>query len=108
MQVLEQKEVVVGQNNYLITALDATYGLSVLNALMTMESSPPANFVKEVVLRSVKVNNIQPTEQWFNKHFARNYKELYELFSQIVNFNFDFDMDSEGESPNVESDTSET
>ena len=106
MQVLEQKEVVVGGSTYLITALDATYGLTVLNALMSMENSPPANFVKDVVLKSVKVNNIQPTEQWFNKHFARNYRELYELFGQIVNFNFDFDM-NDPDSPNVESDTSE-
>ena len=107
MQVLEQKEIVIGANNYLVTALDATYGLSVLNALMTMENAPPANFVKEVVLRSVKVNNIQPTEQWFNKHFARNYKELYDLFGQIVNFNFEFDVNNAND-PNVESDTSET
>ena len=88
MQVLEQKEIVIGANNYLVTALDATYGLSVLNALMTMETAPPANFVKEVVLRSVKVNNIQPTEQWFNKHF-------------------EFDVNNAND-PNVESDTSET
>lgn len=107
MQILEQKEVVVGGNTYLVTALDATYGLTVLNALMTMESTPPANFVKEIVLRSVKVNNIQPTEQWFNKHFARNYKELYDLFGQIVNFNFEFDVNNAND-PNAGSDTSET
>lgn len=108
MQILEQTTVTVGENSYLITALDATYGLNALNQLMALESSgvrnPPVAFVKELVLRSVKVNNMQPDEKWFNKYFSRNYKELYELFSEITKFNFDF---GEEDSPNGESDTSE-
>lgn len=110
MQILEQTTVTVGKNNYLITALDATYGLNALNQLMSLEVSgvktPPVGFVKELVLRSVKVNNMQPDEKWFNKYFSRNYKELYELFSEITKFNFDFGDDEE--SPNDESGTSET
>lgn len=109
MQILEQTTVTVGENNYLITALDATYGLSALNQLMTWEiegvRNPPVGFIKDLVLKSVKVNNMQPDEKWFNKYFSRNYKELYALFAEITKFNFDFGGE---EDPNGESDTLET
>lgn len=107
MNILEQKNVTVGKTNYILTALDASYGLSALNQLMQLGAgaTPPAAFVKDMVLRSVTVNNIQPNETWYNKHFSRNYKELYDLFAEIVKFNFpELGGDEEG---NDQSDTSE-
>lgn len=94
----------IGKNRYLIRALPAEYGLNVMNTLQTFEGSPSASFMKELVMRSVTVNNMQPNDEWFNKNFSRNYKELYELFKAIVEFNFG---DMEDDSPNVGSVTSE-
>lgn len=99
----ETLEKTVGKNRYIIKALPAEYGLDVMGKLQTFGSNPPAGFMKDLVLRSVTVNNIQPTEEWFNKNFSRNYKELGELFQEICLFNFGEDEDS----PNGESVTSE-
>lgn len=104
MQTLEQTTITVGDNSYLITALPATLGLDVLAQLTSFSGQPPAQFMKEVILKSVKVNNKMPNEDWFNKTFSRNYKQLYELFGKITEFNFG---DLSGEEGNVESDTSE-
>lgn len=108
MQVLEQTTKVLGENSYLITALDTTYGLNVLSQLTTFQingQSPTADFIKQVVLKSVTVNNMQATEAWFNKYFSRKYTELYELFAEIQKFNFG--SDEEEDSPNEQGDTSE-
>lgn len=88
MYVPEEKTVTLGKNNYLLRALPADYGLEVLNRLQATDSTPSAAFVKELVYKSVTVNNMQPTDEWFNKNFSRNYKELYDLFQSIVEFNF--------------------
>lgn len=95
----------IGKNRYLIKALPAEYGLNVMNTLQALEGNPSAEFMKQLVLRSVTVNNMQPNDEWFNKNFSRNYKELYELFKAIVDFNFG-EMGEE-DSPNVDSVTSE-
>lgn len=104
MFVPEEMTKEIGKNRYLIKALPAMYGLSVMNTLQALEGNPSSEFMKELVLRSVTVNNIQPTEEWFNKNFSRNYKELYELFQAIISFNFG---DMEDGSPNEQSVTSE-
>src|SRR5690554_3205382 len=101
MQLRETKEVVVNNTKYLITSLDATYGLDVMMRLTDIRS---ASLVKEVILRSVTVNNIQPTEDWFSRHYSRNYQEAMELFQEIIKFNIGAEDE---EDPNTEGGTSE-
>lgn len=91
-----------GDTSYLIRALPAEYGLEVLRTLSEVENPTP-KFMKEVIFKSVTVNNMQPTDEWFNKHFSRNYKELHDLFATIVEFNFG---SGEEDSPNAEGGTS--
>lgn len=88
MFVGEEKEVVINDTKYDVKALPAIKGLQLMTELEKAGSMPPPDLVRAVVLESVTVNSIQPTDEWFNKHFSRNYKELYELFSEIVDFNF--------------------
>lgn len=89
MFVPEEKTVEINGTKYLIKALPADYGFSVLNKLQTMMDSPSPEFIKELVMKSVTANNVQPTNEWYNRHFARNYKELMDLFREIVEFNFE-------------------
>lgn len=106
MQTLEQTTITVGGVDYLVTAFPATMGLDILGKLTTVTGTPPAEFMKFVILKAVKVNNKMPTEDWFNKKFSRNYKELYELFSKITEYNFG-DLSGEGDEGNGDEDTSE-
>lgn len=104
MNVREQHTVVIGNETYLITAFDATFGLNVMSQLQKMGESnelPSGAFVKGVVLNCVSWKNKMMTEELFNTHFSKKYKELMELFKEILNFNFG------EEGPNDESGTSE-
>lgn len=106
MMVLEQTTVTVGENSYLVTALDATNGLAVMHKMMEFsknEQAPTAEFMRNLILKSVTVNNKQANEEWFNKYFSRKYHEVYELFTKIQEFNFG----TEEQDPNEQSDTSE-
>src|SRR5690606_26994406 len=88
MYVAEEKTVVFGDNTYLIKALPALYGLNVLNRLKLMGDTPDSAFIKELLFKSVTCNNMQPTEDWFNRNFSRNYDELFQIFEAIIDFNF--------------------
>lgn len=96
----DQHEYIDGDNRYLITAFGATYGLEVMNKLSEFANkmeNPSAGFIKGVILHSVTHNNMSVDEKWFDKHFSRKYKEVQELFAEIIKFNFGED---EGDLPN--------
>lgn len=104
----ETKDVTIGDTNYTITAFDATYGLGVFNQLAKIEiegGMPPSDFIRNVILTGVTVNSVQKDKNWFEKHFAKNYNELWQLFNEIVAFNFG--GSEEGDSPNADSDTND-
>lgn len=95
-----QKEVSIGKTKYLMTMFDPIFGLDVLTKTDGLATMPPASVVQDIVLRSVTVNNIQPTQEWFNQHFMGNYEELFKLYGEIMAYNFG---ESDPESPNTES-----
>jgi len=95
MFVAEEKTIEIGGNNYLIKEVPALYCLGVLTRLRNMGDSANPEFIKEVVFKSITCNNIQPTEDWFNKHFSRNYEELFQLFEVIIDFNFGGEEEAE-------------
>lgn len=104
----DQIEFEINGNHYLITAMDAVFGLQAMNQLAAFAKNdmpPSADFIKEVVIRSVTFQNKAIDEKWFNKHFSRNYAELNALFTKIIEFNFG-DSGEDG-LPNEQSDTSE-
>ena len=75
-----------GDTTYLIRALPAEYGLSLFHRMEVDGVGP--DLMKELVFKCTTVNNMQPSDQWFNKHFSRNYKELHDLVESILRFNF--------------------
>ena len=79
MNSKDQIEHVVGENRYLINALDASFGLEAMNKLAdfaTAGTNPSAAFIKGVVLASVTYNNKAVNEKWVDTHFSRNDKAL--------------------------------
>lgn|SRR5690554_4054061 len=108
MLTKDQTEFTYGENTYVINAMDASFGLEVMNELGKLtanNSSPSASFIKSVVLKSITFNNKAVNEKWFDKHFSRNYGELMALFNRIIEFNFG-EMGADGV-PNEEGGTSD-
>ena len=105
MNIREQKQMTIGTDNYIITAFDATYGLDVLAQVQKLGmsgESPSGKFLKDVILKSVTVNNFQLDDKTFDKHFSKKYTQMFQLFEAIISFNFGDEND-----PNGDSDTSE-
>lgn len=103
----EQHTVEIDGNNYIITALEATYGLDIfaeVQRLSAKEESPSGLFMKSLICKSVTLNNIQLDGKKFDSHFSRKYNQMFQLFEEIIKFNFG-SADEEG--PNVVSDISE-
>lgn len=103
MNLLEQKEVSIGGKLYILTAVPTDFGLEVqieLQSLLSNGLPPTADLIERVVCKGATLGSAPITKQTFNKHFARKYGVLMELFSEICKFNFE-----DEDSPNVESDT---
>lgn len=92
IQTLEFKEVTIGDNYYIITAMGAEDGMAFLDEYMDMGKVSPKK-QKEIIVKYVKANNKVFTDKSYDIHFSRKYKELGELFLEVFNFNF------EGDSP---------
>jgi hypothetical protein len=100
----EQKEVTVGENRYLITALTTTAGFETLVKLKEMgeDSLPDPLFLRKLIMTSVTINNMNFDADKYERTFSRKHQDAMALFQEIVAFNFGGDQD-----PNVLSDTSE-
>lgn len=105
MNMLEQKEVTVGGKLYILTALPAEYGLDMQMKLQNMAAigqPPSAEMIKATICKGASLASAKITSELFDKHFARKYGAMLELFAEICKFNFE-----EDEGPNGESDTSD-
>lgn len=107
----EQHTVEIDGVSYVITALEATYGLDVMaevQRLSMKQEAPSGLFMKSLIIKSVTVNNFQLDSKKFDLHFSRKYNQIFELFQEIVKFNFGEEGEEEGEEgPNGQGDTSE-
>lgn len=101
MNALEQKEVTINGTYYVITAMGATDGMVFMDKLMNGGGKVPAEDMRSVVVKTVKIGGKAFTEKTYDTHFARNYDELSQLFEEVMSFNF------EGANPNAGGDTSE-
>lgn len=101
----EQHSVSIDGVNYIITALDATYGLGVLTKIQEagINNTPiPAIVMKELIIKCVTVNSMQLDNKSFDNHFSKKYKHIFQLFEEITKFNFGDLSD-----PNEQGDTSD-
>ena len=109
IQVREQTTFESKDNRFVINAFDAFYGLQVLTKLQDTVFagfSAPPELVKDVIIRSCTVNGSMITDKNFDMVFAKKYKVMMDLFSEIIKFNFSDLMEGD-DSPNAEGDTSE-
>jgi hypothetical protein len=95
---LEQKQVKVAGVNYLITALPAEYGLEVMNELYSSDKEVHESFrIKEIILKSVTMGGVKFTSDAYDKHFSRKYKEIFELYNEIMSFNYGTTIEEDDE-----------
>lgn len=90
LDILEQKEVEVKGEKYLITAMGATEGLAHIKLIGKEDDK----IIKDTILRHVSHQGIPFSEDKFNKHFSRKFTQVYDLYNEIVNFNFEGIIDS--------------
>lgn len=95
ISILEQKEVEVGGCNYLITAMGASEGLEFIPKIGKENSE----LIKSTIMKFVSFEGMAFDNNRFDKHFSKKYKEIYDLYNEIVTFNFEGVM----ESPNDQS-----
>lgn len=109
IQVLEQKQTTVGGKDYLIVALPALLGLSLIDHMGSrgLEASISPAMQTQVLLRSLRYQNKEFTEETFNIHFSRRYKDILELTKQVLEFNLG-DFMEQGDNPLAESEESAT
>jgi hypothetical protein len=104
--VLEQKEVTVGGKLYILTAFPATLGLEIQMDLMNLQAQGiqvSASVVEKAITNGASLASAKITKALMDKHFARKYGEMMELFTAIIEFNFG----AGEEGPNDQSDTSD-
>lgn len=95
LEILEQKEVVIGGEKYLITAMGASEGLEYIPKI----GKETPSMVKEAIIKYVSHQGVKFDVSRFDKHFSKKYSEIYDLYNEIINFNFEGVISS----PNEES-----
>lgn len=100
MNVLENKEVTINGNYYVITAMGATDGMVFLDKMINGDGKLPVTEMRGVIIKYVKLGSKVITDKIYDTHFSRKYDELNQLFEEIMTFNF------EGTNPNDGGDTS--
>ena len=105
IQVRETKEVEVGGNQYILTALGTTDGINTMNKLTKLFNNgqePDGEFVRDLIIATASYNKKAFDTRTYEIHFSKKYNEVFELFAEIIEFNFDIKLNEkeEGDSPN--------
>lgn len=95
MNILEQKEVEVGGHKYLIQAMPFTYGMTVMDEMSEGALNPDR--ITDILKKSLTYRGKQFTNNDFEKHFSRRYKDVGELLGIILEFNYGAEMSEDGE-----------
>lgn len=88
MDILESKEVTVGGQYYVVTAMEAIDGMEFFDELVRNKGMATPRKIKEVIVKYVRVGGKKFTDKSFDTHFSRKYNDLGELFEQVMEFNF--------------------
>jgi hypothetical protein len=103
--VLEQKEVTIDDRIYILTAFPATVGLEIQMEMMDLQTegrSFSAAVVEKAITNGAYLGSAKLDKKLIDKHFARKYDQMMQLFAAICEFNFGAGEDG----PNEQSDTS--
>lgn len=105
---LETKEVTIDGKIYILTAFPATLGLEIQMEMVNLQTqgmAVSASLIEKAISNGACLASAKLDKKLIDKHFARRYQQMMELFYAVMGFNFG-DEAGEG-SPNAESDTSE-
>ena len=80
------KEIEVGGENFIIKQLPVMVGLEIQHKLMNGGSTP--ELIRETICKGVQKGSASLDEKKFDKLFKGKYKQLYELFNEVLAFNF--------------------
>lgn len=84
-ELLEQTEITVGEQTYIVTAMTATEGLKFLDENQEVLDSGKSDVA---IMRKIICKSVGMDEKKFDKHFSRKYKQMRTLYMEILKFNF--------------------
>lgn len=84
----DQEEVEVGGHSYVLQAMGAEYGMTVMDEMFKSGGVVTTKRMVDVIRRSVTYQGRQLDEKSFNIHFSRRYNDIGILFEKIIAFNF--------------------
>lgn len=93
MSILQQKNVIVGGEQYVITQLPAMLGLTIQFDMERDGVTP--QLIQKVICSSVIFGSSLITDKVFDSKFAGKYADLMDLFQECLVFNFTEDVDGE-------------
>lgn len=93
MSILQQKNVIVGGEQYVITQLPAMLGLTVQFDMERDGVTP--QLIQKMVCSSVIFGSSLITDKVFDSKFAGKYSDLMDLFQECLVFNFTEDGNGE-------------
>lgn len=88
--LLEQTDITVGENTYVVTAMTATEGLKFLDENQEVLDSGKSDvaIMRKIICKHATLSGIAMDEKKFDKHFSRKYKQMRTLYMEILKFNF--------------------
>ena len=95
----DQKEIEVGGVTYLLQAMGAEYGLTVMDELIENGGMLSTKRKVDILKKSLTYKNKLFDDRTFNVHFSRRYEDIGKIFAEIISFNFPFFGEGEGEAP---------
>lgn len=93
MSILQQKNVIVGGEQYVITQLPAMLGLTVQFDMERDGVTP--QLIQKMICSSVIFGSSLITDKVFDSKFAGKYSDLMDLFQECLVFNFTEDDNGE-------------
>lgn len=92
----------IGETTYVLKLFPTMLGLSIINRLQAA-GAHTEEIILDVVTKGATIGSVTIDRKKFDKHFQGKYKELIELFGEILIHNKLFpDVEVEGEEGNEE------
>ena len=99
----EQETFEIEGKKFTVTAYPTMFGLSIQERIM--DGLTP-ELMKDIIVKSTSVDSVAIDDKKFDQVFSRKYKMLIEVVQKILEFNFG--KEEAEDSPNEQSDTSES
>lgn len=75
----------IGETGYVLKLFDTMVGLKLMEKLQNEGFSPEV--IRDAITKGSSIGSVSITEAKFNTHFRGKYKEMMELFTEILKYN---------------------